>query len=202
MYIAGRWADRQLSRLELVIAVIILSLVLAGLIQHMLKLFAHAERSLLTISIININSALQYRAAGYVLEGDFVSIKGMLDMNPFTMIETGQREPGRPIEAGSPQMTAGMANIRVPENYLGELDGPDPASIDGGSWYFDKQARRLVYRVDNTEYFESNLTGAPRVSYTVGIDYEDRNNNNQFDPRIDEFHSIRLQAVNEYTWQL
>ena len=201
MYIAGRWADRQLSRLELVIVVIVLSLVLFVFMHYMLRMFAIAERSLLANSVININSAIQYRAAGYALRRDYASLEAMQGMNPFTMsdLDPGWLDPesgdGRPQE-----MLTGIPFMRVPGNYLGELDNPDPAEIGGRQWYFNLRDRTLVYRVDNTEYFDSSLPGPPRVVFTVKIDYQDRNTNNKFDPVVDEYLGIRLQAVNEYGW--
>ena len=204
MYLAGRWADRQLSRLELVVVVIVLGLVLSVFLQHMLKMFALAERSLLANSVININSAIQYRAAGYALRGDYTSLEAMQGMNPFTM--AGLDPPvwlNPESEIRMPQeMLAGIAIMQVPGNYLGEMDNPDPAEIEGRHWYFDLRDRTLVYRVDNAEYFDSNLPGPPRVIFAVEIEYEDYNTNNRFDPPADEYLGVRLQQLNEYGWQL
>jgi hypothetical protein len=217
MYLAGRWADRQLSRLELAAAVIILSLLLFVMMQHMLKLFAQAERSLLTRSVININTALQYRAAGYILRNDYPSLAAMEGINPFTMAAT---EPGwlNPATAPAtipglmagvtkappmvPELMAGFTKVEVPVNYLGELDGPDPAAIEGGHWYYDRRDKVLVYHIDNAEYFSGGSSSPARVVFTVDIDYEDRNDNNQFDPEIDAYRSIQLQAIDGYTWHI
>jgi hypothetical protein len=51
----------------------------------------------------------------------------------------------------------------LPAGYAGELDGPDPAAVSVGSWYFDKREQQLVYRVSNTGYFRSTLSGVPRL---------------------------------------
>lgn len=204
MYLAGRWADRQLSRLELVVVVIIFSLVLGVFLQYMLKMLATAERSLLANSAININSALQYRAAQFALSGDFVSILAMQRMNPFTVagLDPDWLVPETEARVPQQQMLAGMAIMRVPGNYLGELDNPDPANIEGGKWYFDLHNSTLVYRIDNAEYFDTNLPKPPRVVFAVEIDYEDHNTNMLFDPQIDEYRGVRLQPQNQYGWQL
>ena len=51
----------------------------------------------------------------------------------------------------------------LPAGYAGELEEPDPAAVVVGSWYFDKKARQLVYRIRCTDYFRSKLGGAPRL---------------------------------------
>jgi hypothetical protein len=203
MYLAGRWADRQLSRLELVIVVIVFSLILTVFIQYMLRVFAIAERSLMLNSITNMNTALQYNAAAYALTGNYAGLAAMQGMNPFALAGSNLGE--LTLNSGEPtphQLLSGMVIMRVPGNYIGELDSPDPADIEGGHWYFDTRDSILVYRVDNAEYFQSNLPGAPRVQFQVQIEYTDRNNNNEFDPGIDTYMGIRLRALNEYGWEL
>ncbi|MEX2353005.1 MAG: hypothetical protein WD709_02370, partial [Gammaproteobacteria bacterium] len=154
MYLAGRWADRRLSRLEMVVAVIVLGVIVTVLMQQMLKLFAVAERSFLVSSVTNINTALQYHAAGYALKGDFESLQALQGSNPFAFAgaDPDWLAPGQ--ETALPrELLAGLGSMRVPGNYLGELGNPDPADIEGGRWYFDSSNRVLVYRIDNPEYF-------------------------------------------------
>ena len=55
----------------------------------------------------------------------------------------------------------------MPTGYIGELELPDPASVAGGSWYFDRKERRLVYRVSNTDYFLCKLRGPPRIRLQI-----------------------------------
>lgn len=202
MYLAGRWADRQLSRLELVIVVIVLSLILFVLIQHMLKIFARAERSMLANSVMNINTTLQYRAAWHVLKADYAALEAMNGMNPFDLSVMGQGWLDNSAYPNiSRQMLSGLVDIRLPASYLGVIDTVEPTSIKGGSWYYDLQQRRLVYRVSNYEYFETDLPGPARVEFIVDIDYKDRNDNNQFDAGLDEYRTIYLRALRSYTWQ-
>jgi hypothetical protein len=203
MYIAGRWADRQLSRLELIIAVIILSVVLTVIIQKMLKVFAYAERSVLNTSVININTAMQYRAAGYILRGDDRNIVEMQAINPFTVVDIAPvwlaPADAEPVPEA---ILVGALDIPVPGNYLGELDDPDPTELDGGQWYFDTADNTLVYMVDNPEYFYTSLPGPARIKLFVEIEFEDQNSNNRFDPAIDDYISIGLKATNDYEWRL
>jgi len=204
MYLAGRWANRQLSKLEMIVVVIIFTLLLTYFLNYMLRMFAIAERSLLMTSIININTTLQYRAAGYALRGDYDGLEGFKGLNPFALeaIDPEWLANTLNTEANRPQLPVGKVYLGLPPNYLGELDNVDPEDIEAGSWYFDNQARTLVYMVKNREFFESSLPGPDRVEFYVDIDYADRNNNNQFDPAADEYKNIRLQATGEYDWRI
>lgn len=202
MYIAGRWADRQLSRLEMVVAVILIGLLVSLLLQYMLRMFAVAERSLLSTTIMNVNTALQYRAAWYQLNEDYIALETMQQMNPFAMTSLNPLLTNPETAAGMPpQMLSGIIELAAPANYLGELGQAAAGQVDGGQWYFDRLLRTLVYRVDNSEYFESNLDGPARVEFYVDIDYEDINNNNRFDAQAGEYRGIRLRSVSEYAWR-
>jgi len=204
MYLAGRWANRQLSRLEMVLVVIVFALLVTYFLNYMLRMFAVAERSLLMNSIININTSLQYRAAGYALRGDYGGLERFKGLNPFALdaIDPEWLENTMKSDVDVSQKFAGKVYLGVPPNYLGELDNVNPDEIEAGSWYFNLQARTLVYMVKNREYFESSLPGPDRVEFYVDVDYTDRNNNNQFDPAVDEFRNIRLQATGAYDWRI
>lgn len=90
---------------------------------------------------------------------------------------------------------------RPPLNYLGDLAGPDPATLSGGQWYFDSVSRLLVYRVDFEAYFDSPLTGAARARFKLGIDSADTDHDGQSEPGTHEVPSVRIQAVEPYTWR-
>lgn len=203
MYIAGRWADRQLTRMELVITVIILSLVFTVFIQHMLKMFTYAERSLLSNTVMNINTALNYRVAGQIIRGDYGIFEQMKEFNPMELISASPMvsELNATVSLTKKEV-AFTSQVQLPANYIGEMENPDHENIDGGSWYFDNVERTLIYRVDNTEYFQSRLVGAPRIEFYIDIDYVDNDNNKQFDANIDTYQGIYLKSEYEYSWQL
>jgi len=187
----------------MVITVIVLSLVFTVFVQHMLKIFALAERSLLSNTVININTALNYRVADHFIRGDYGYIEQMTGINPMEMINAGTTVSEMDTAIQSPiNMLAFTSSIQLPANYIGEIENPDPETIEGGSWYFNTVERTLVYRVDNAEYFHSSLAGEPRVVFYVNIDYEDTNNNNRFDTNIDKYQRIYLKSDHEYAWQL
>ena len=203
MYLAGRWAHRQLSRIEMIFVVIVLCLLLSFFLQYMLKMFAVAERTLMTTSVVNINTALKYRAAAFALNGNYSMIEAMQGMNPFNMDEVVPRvEINSGLETNSLIEMVEQAGMLTPANYFGEINESEVGTLGGGIWYFDLSNRTLVYRVDNAEYFESDTPGAPRAIFSVVLDYLDQNGNNRFDPLVDRFRDVKLQASNKYGWQL
>lgn len=75
--------------------------------------------------------------------------------------------PQEAIPGGNPVTAHQQQFGIVPAGYIGELASPDPASVAGGSWYFDRKERRLVYRVSSTDYFRCRLRGPPRIRLQV-----------------------------------
>ena len=74
-----------------------------------------------------------------------------------------RRALGKP-EASPPAGVSAANPMRLltslPRNYIGEFCNIDPNAIRGGSWYFDKCNRRLVYVFAGQKIFSS---GYPRV---------------------------------------
>jgi hypothetical protein len=87
-----------------------------------------------------------------------------------------------------------------PHNYKGELQAADPAAIEGGRWYFDSDARELVYRVNFEENFHSPLPGPARIRLALRVSYRDLNRNGRFDPGLDQLQNVSLQQLNQYRW--
>lgn len=202
MYIAGRWADRQLSRLEKIFALIILSFVVFALLQQMLKIFDQAERSMIVTSIMTINTVLQYRAGWYLMNSDYQALESMQGVNPFKKpnITTNDFNHLKPTTA-TKQMLAGLIDIRLPANYLGEFDNSDIAEIPGGKWYFDRNQSRLIYTMSDSE-MSLGANASRRAEFAVKIDYRDVNGNNRFDADVDVYQNIGLKTANDVAWQL
>ena len=57
--------------------------------------------------------------------------------------------------------------IGKPLNYPGERPSAEPGKASGGSWYFDRRDRCLVYVVGNGRHFAPNAVGRKEVRYQV-----------------------------------
>lgn len=201
MQLAHRWLDRNLSRLELVLSWLVIVFIIGLFVRTTLVIFTKAERTMVNTTINNINTALKYRAAIAVMQGDTKFLAGLAQQNPFTFVQN--RQPlKQPAGANRFDELSDLVSAYSgpPSNYLGELDDPDPATLKAGNWYFDTSDKTLNYLVSNTEYFHSDLDATPRIKLKVIVDYNDLNDNNRFDPGVDEFKSVSLQSIGRYSW--
>lgn len=88
-----------------------------------------------------------------------------------------------------------------PPNYLGELAGPDPASIASGHWYFDSRDQLLVYRVDHAAYFDSALPGAARARFKLVVNVADNPAADAQRTAEGSMLALALEPVESYTWR-
>jgi general secretion pathway protein G len=109
---------RRLTRLEAAISAALVAVFLAVFLERVLYYMELAERTVMVLTVNNLNSALNVRRAYGMLGG-----KAMNDAsrNPFEL--------------------AGMS----PANFLGEIDAPNLASVERGNWVFDRTRRELIY---------------------------------------------------------
>jgi hypothetical protein len=200
MELAHRWADRNLTRLELVCACLILALLIGFALRHMLIFFARTEKIMVNTSIVNIDTALKYHAAIAIMRGDREFLSGLMVRSPFSVVNSSPV-----LQSNASGGIAGL-NTRIipintmPANYLGELDNPDHATLEAGSWYFDTVDRSLNYLVRNDEYFYSDLEGVPRIKLRVNIAYNDRDGDARFDPEVDEYKTVSLRSIGNFSW--
>jgi len=196
MQVAHRWLDRNLTRLELIVALIMIMLVLGSFTRYMLLVFARAEMSMVNSSIINLNTSLKYHAAMAVLRGDKAQLSRMEGMNPMAEVQSwqdGYTQIEEEMELIT--LTSALPIFTRPLNYIGELNDPDLDIIARGEWYFDIDDRSLNYRVVNGQFFFAGMQEAATIKFTVNIDYIDKDADGHYNPQNDEFVSINVQRV-------
>ena len=132
------------------------------------------------------------------------------------MVKSGKAVLGMVVRRGRQNVGAlgifSEEDLTVPDSAL--IDGfdssagayaaqaaADPGSVAPGSWYFDTNARHLVYVVRFPEQFSSALPGPARARWRVEPDYDDRDGNGRFEPGRDSARGLRLVAVEPYQWR-
>lgn len=118
---------RKLTRLELSLYVIIVSIVIGVFLERALYYMELSERAAVEATIVNANSAIAVHAAQALLTG-MVLKPGL---NPFDL-------------------------MTPPANYLGEVAHPSLESMPLGSWAFDSSARQLVYRARFRRFLDTD----------------------------------------------
>ncbi|MGQ0651576.1 MAG: prepilin-type N-terminal cleavage/methylation domain-containing protein [Betaproteobacteria bacterium] len=167
---------RGFSLLELVVVIVLIGVLLGVAIERLLVLKAQAERSAMETVLGSLRSGITIRMAELIAKGRAREIVNLVDANPVVVL------------------------AEAPENYLGELFGPDPAALEPGKWYFDTRDRTLCYLVESVEYFQSGAVGVPRARFRVQPVFEDVNRNGRFDRGTDTLRGLRLVAVERYAW--
>jgi len=109
---------RRLTRLEAAISAALVAVFLAVFLERTLYYLELAERTVMVLTVNNVNSALNVRRAYGALKGQATddSLR-----NPF-----------------------GLARMS-PANFLGEVDSPNLAALERGQWVFDRTRGELIY---------------------------------------------------------
>jgi len=167
---------RGFSLLELVVVIVIISFLLVIAISRLLSLQAEAERVSMETVAGTLRSALGMKVAESIVKYRTATLAELEGSNPMDRL------------------------AELPKNYLGELDGVDPASLEDAHWYFNTRDRTLVYLVRNKDRFSGGLDNPPRARFAVRLVYTDKNRNGRFDARVDKVEGLRFSAVEPYQW--
>ncbi|MEX2524891.1 MAG: hypothetical protein WD750_08035 [Gammaproteobacteria bacterium] len=201
MYLASRWLFRNLSRLELVAAWIVILVLIGAFARYMFVVFARAEQTMVERTVMNINTTLKYQVGMARMRGDYEHIGRIVLGNPVEHVRSFN--PSYPLEGNGMEIELSLASLpalSAPSNYAGEIDDMNLESARKGNWYYNKNDGTLVYIVRNNEYFVTDLEGPERLRYRLDVDFEDTNNNGKFDPGVDALHGIGLNSMDEYKW--
>ena len=112
---------RNLTRLEIGIYAAVVAVVLAVFLERVLYYMELAERTVMEVTVGNVNSAINIRRAFGMLARPTANDASAALRNPFEL--------------------AGMS----PANFDGEIDSPSLATIERGHWVYDRTRRELIY---------------------------------------------------------
>jgi len=164
------------SLLELVIVVVLISFLATLAISRLLAVQVDAERVTMETVAGTLRSALGMKVAESIVKYQVPGLSKLEGSNPMDLL------------------------AETPRNYLGEFDGVDPATLQDGSWYFDKRTKTLDYLVRNKGFFTGGASNPPRARFAMRLVYSDKNGNGVFDRGVDEVQGLRLSPVEAYSW--
>lgn len=167
---------RGFTLIELLVVVIAIGILAGLLLERILPLIGEAERVAFEDVQGQLHSALLLEAAERVIRGESDTLPELAATNPMTLL------------------------LKPPGNYLGSIASPDLDEMPRSVWYYDEQARRLVYRPGRQARFETEGGPSDRIELTVDFVYRDRDGDGRFDPRVDHFDGLRLEPVYPYRW--
>lgn len=169
--------QRGFTLLELVVVVIVVSLLFLAALDKMWALQATAERATMEYNIGTLRSALALQFVARIVRKDEEGIRQLAGSNPMMLLN------------------------QIPGNYLGELDGVDPATLEQGNWYFDRRQKILIYLVKHSYFFHSTLTGPPRVRWSVQLDFAVPKPDSGPERPLNQLEGISLLPLEKYVWR-
>jgi hypothetical protein len=201
MQLAHRWGDRNLTRMELVMAILVMAILIGTFSRHTLMIFGKVEKTLIEKTVLDLDTVLNYRASMAVLNHDINTLNELLIMNPMDLMVKSEVADLQFLDNEENEILIPVDKIMpAPSSYSGVVfDDSDPL-LESGRWFFDQDDNILFYILDNKEYFVSNIDGPARVRYKVRLQYTDENKNGLFDLLTDQFISLKLQAIDNFEW--
>lgn len=199
MRLAHRWRDRNLSRIEMVIVVVMFIVLIGVFSRYVLTVFAEAERNMINITVMNINTALKYKASIAVMKRNYDELESIVNMNPMDIMQARTETASINNDVYSVSSALVESTLMMPENYGGNVYSNDPNFMEKGKWYYQPLERLLVYRLRNDEFFNSSYGDSDRLRFETALIYQDRNGNRQYDENVDVYESIKLKAVDKYS---
>lgn len=172
-----RRGGRGFSLLELVVVIVIISVLLVVAISRLLAIMVDAERVTMETVAGTLRSAIGMKVAESIVRHRVPELRQLEGSNPMDRL------------------------AELPTNYLGELRGADPARLADGNWYFDADARVLVYLVRHQGFFSGGQSNPARARFAVRLVYADRNGNGRYEEGVDAVEGLRLAPVEPYRWK-
>lgn len=169
-------AGAGFSLLELVIVIALISILLLLALSRLLALQVDAERVAMDTVVGVLRSAIGIKVAESIVRQDIDGLPSLAGRNPMDRL------------------------AELPSNYLGEMSGIDPGTLEDGNWYFDTGGGTLVYLVRSKGYFTGGLPNPPRARLAIRLVYTDRNGNSAFDAGVDSIEGLRLAVLEPYAW--
>jgi hypothetical protein len=192
MALAHRWSSRNLSRLELVSAILVIALLVGTFLERGLRVFAIAEERALQATILNMNSVLRVMFYQLAMSDRAAEVEHWQGANPIALLGgSGVSLKTETVTAHPELARFNAVTASFGASYRGEFDEADPESIEPGQWYFHRGDSVLVYRVRNTEFFRSPLPGTPRIRFRLNV---------QYNPASESPVDVVIRPVDQYQW--
>jgi type II secretory pathway pseudopilin PulG len=172
----GHQHDAGLSRLELVVAVVLISVFAGVLLQRLAFYQEVVEKVTMEQTVQSMRSGLQMQIAALLLKGKAREIGHLSGRNPVSF----------------------LAN--PPAGYVGEIEDPEAVkAMAKGSWYFDKARRELVYLVDRDTRFTPGPDGISWARFRTVVQFSAPSG---APGSVGELGAATIIATNGFVWRL
>ena len=164
------------SLLELLVVIALIGTLIAVAVNRLLPFIDEAERVAVLRVEGQLRSSINMEAARRLVRGQGASLSELEGSNPFKYL------------------------LEPPKNYVGELDGQQVGEAPVRHWYFDRDARRLVYRTGEPYALSVSEPPDEDPAFAVQVEFVDSDGNGGFDASRDELYGVRLIRVAGGEW--
>lgn len=154
---------RNYKRMHLLVALTVIALLFGMFLTRVTRLSEESERIAAEQSVVTINTLLTQLVVKHALQGTLNELRVFADTNPMRLVEA----------------QLGV----VPANYAGELAGAHSATLRAGRWFYDVDARELVYPYVNR---------SAQLRVRLAVDFIDTDGDEIFDPDTDRVTGLHL----------
>lgn len=121
------------TRLELAVALVLVTLLAGLLLERLISYQAETERVAAKQLVSSLRTALALRSAEAIVRGGDAGLRALAEQNPMGWLQ------------------------KTPDNYLGEYYSAPKEALPSGHWYFDRSARTLVFLPSAHKSFSAGI---------------------------------------------
>ena len=158
---------------EIVVVVLLVGILMSFAIERLMQLQVVSEKVTVEQNLVAFNSVMHIEMAQRVIKSGIKSIAEMENTNPVSYLSD------------------------LPYNYIGVKSESNASQLPVESWYYDSRQNILVYKVRNIEYFETELSGVPRIRFKIVSVYNETNSPRQ--KRI--IRGVKVKSLDDYQWK-
>lgn len=164
-------SKRGVTLLEVMIALIIISVLGFVALRYYQKLLVDVERTKVRHDVGVMRSAIGMQVARYVVAGKKDRLADLVGSNPMDLLD------------------------ELPDNYRGTFVGLAPEQLEPGGWYFEVGGGVLVYVVLNSEFCETALADPKRIEFKISLISSDSRETGH-----KEVGGVTLRESSPYRW--
>ncbi|RMH38656.1 MAG: hypothetical protein D6694_11980 [Gammaproteobacteria bacterium] len=168
---------RQLKHLRLALAVLGLLVALAVLLGYANDWLKQSEYVKVNQQLRNLESALRWRLAQAIIDGDTDALQRLSTQNPFMLLEAPEHQ-----------------------DYAGLVLSEQWSHFPVGKWGYDPVRHEIVYRLRHPELVKKKFPPPDQLRWRIEVQWvKDRFSARQ---SVKRAHDIRIVVATEFSWQL
>lgn len=168
-------ASSGFTLVELIVVVSVVAVLATAALDKLFWYQGQAEKANMEYTASMIKSGLWMSAASLMMTNRGSEIPALTKQNPINLL------------------------AQKPENYLGELNGNNTASLKGGNWFYDTSKHEVGYIVNQRRDFTPAITDDYTVRYGMKVLYSELElASGKKAPYIS---GVTLVPLTKYVWQ-